>query len=147
MGLAHARPTNTFRTSEKRTPLNSEQRTLISPRRTLANTNFLRIRKTDSEATPTKCGRLSTAFVTPPLLDSKTEHYISTIAHRASLSRQRKATERSENATSSRVQQSQITTPTGSIPNAYNRYLCIPGPQRWSHIILMILVLLLPCCY
>ena len=26
---------------------------------------------------------------------------------------------------------SQITTPTGSIPNAYNRYLRIPGPQQW----------------
>ena len=25
-----------------------------------------------------------------------------------------------------------ITTPTGSIPNAYNRYLCIPDLQRWS---------------
>ena len=29
--------TNTFRTSEKQTPLNSEQQTLISPQRTLAN--------------------------------------------------------------------------------------------------------------
>ena len=46
-----------------------------------------------------------------------------------------------------RVQQSQITTPTGSIPNAYNGYLRIPDPQRWSRIILMILVLLLPSCY
>ena len=63
---------------EKRTPLNSEQRTLISPRRIL---------KTDSEVTPTYCGRLSTAFVTPPLLESKTKHYISTIAHRAIPSR------------------------------------------------------------
>ena len=33
---------------------------------------------------------------------------------------------------SHRVQQSQITTPTGSIPNAYNGYLRIPDPQRWS---------------
>ena len=57
-------------------------------------------------------------IVTPPSLDSKIEHYSSTTAHRASLSCQCKATERSENATSSRVQQSQITTPTGSIPNA-----------------------------
>ena len=32
--------TNTFRTSEKRTPLNSEQRTLIRPQRTLANTKL-----------------------------------------------------------------------------------------------------------
>ena len=37
----------------------------------------------------------------PPLLDSKTEYYISTTAHRASLSRQHKATERSKSATSS----------------------------------------------
>ena len=46
-----------------------------------------------------------------------------------------------------RVQQ--ITTPTGSklIPNAYNGYLRIPDPQRWSRIIVMTLVLLLPSCY
>ena len=37
-----------------------------------------------------------------------------------------------------RVQQSQITTPTGSIPNAYNGYLRIPDLQRWSRIILVI---------
>ena len=30
------------------------------------------------------------------------------------------------------VQQSQITTPTGSMPNAYNGYLHIPGPQLWA---------------
>ena len=42
---------NTLRTSEKRTPLNSEQWTLIRPRRTLANTKLPP--KTDSEATPT----------------------------------------------------------------------------------------------
>ena len=77
----------------------------------------------------------------------KTEHYSSITAHRANLSCQRKVTERSENATSSRLQQSQITTPTGSAPNAYNGYLRIPDPQRCSRIILMILVLLLPSCY
>ena len=86
-------------TSEKWTPLNSEQRTLTSPRRTLANTKLPP--RTDSEITPTYCRRLSTAFVMPPLLDSKTEHYIRTVAHRASLSRQCKATEKSKNATSS----------------------------------------------
>ena len=32
--------TNTFRTSEKQTPLNSEQKTLISLRRTLAKTKL-----------------------------------------------------------------------------------------------------------
>ena len=37
------------------------------------------------------------------------------------------------------VQQSQITTPTGSMPNASNGYLRIPDPQRWSLTILMIL--------
>ena len=52
-----------------------------------------------SEATPTECGRLSTAFVMPPSLDSKTENYITTAAHCASLSRQRKVMQRSENAT------------------------------------------------
>ena len=67
---------------------------------TLANTKLHVPPKTASEATPTECGRLSTAFVTTPLLDSKTEHYISTVAHRASHSRQREVTERSENATS-----------------------------------------------
>ena len=38
----------------------------------------------------------------PRFLDSKTGHFSSTTAHRASLSCQRKATERSENATSLR---------------------------------------------
>ena len=66
---------------------------------TLANTKLHVPPKTDSEATPTECGRLSTAFVTTLLLDSKTEHYMSTVAHRASHSRQREVTERSENAT------------------------------------------------
>ena len=42
---------DTFRTSEKRTPLNSEQQTLIRPQRTLANTKLPP--KTDSKATPT----------------------------------------------------------------------------------------------
>ena len=45
------------------------------------------------------------------------------------------------------VRQSQITMPTGSVPNAYNGYLRISDLQQWSHIILMILVLLLPSCY
>ena len=44
-------------------------------------------------------------------------------------------------------QQSQITTPTGIIPNTYNGYLRIPDPQLRSRIILMILMLLLPSCY
>ena len=58
----------------RRGHLNSEQRTLISPRCTfIANTKLPP--KTDSEATPTKCGRLSTAFVMLPSLDSKTENY------------------------------------------------------------------------
>ena len=74
----------------------------------------------------------------PLSLDSKTKHYISTIAHRASLSRQH---EKSENATSSQPSPSQITTPTGSILNAYNGYLCFrarsDGPLYIS-IILMI---------
>ena len=93
---AHLPPIDTFRTSEKRTPLNSEQRTLTSPQRTLANTKL-----PPKKGQRRKCGRLSTAFVTPPLLDSKIEHYSCTTAHRASLSCRRKATERSENATSS----------------------------------------------
>ena len=49
--------TNTFRTSEKRTPLNSEQRTLISPQRTLANTKLPP--KTDSEDNADACRPLS----------------------------------------------------------------------------------------
>ena len=40
----------------------------------------------------------------PLSLDSETEHYISTIAHCASLTCQRKATERSENARCSKAQ-------------------------------------------
>ena len=43
--------TNTLRTSKKRTPLNSEQWTLISPRCILANTKLPP--QTDTEATPT----------------------------------------------------------------------------------------------
>ena len=86
---------------------------------------------------------MSTAFVTPPLLDSKTEHYISTIlalllivlAFLVSVKKRRGPKMRPH-----RVQHSQITTPTGSIRNAYNGYLRIPGPQRWSRIILVI------CC-
>ena len=49
-------------------------------------------------------------------MDSKTGHYISTAAYRASLSSHGTATERSENATS--TAQVHITTPTGSIPKA-----------------------------
>ena len=55
--------------------------------------------KTGSEATPTQWRCLSTAFLM--LLDSKTNHYLSTVADCASLSHQRKSTERSKNATSS----------------------------------------------
>ena len=83
-------------------PLNFSGARALHTRRsrcTLANTKLHVPPKTDSEATPTECGRLSTAFVMTPLLDSKTEHYISTVAHRASHSRQREVTERSENAT------------------------------------------------
>ena len=64
--------------------------------------------KTDSEATLTKYGSLSTAFVTLPSLDSKTENNISTVAHHASLSRQQRR--------GRLVGRSHITTPTGSIP-------------------------------
>ena len=46
-----------FRTSEKRTPLNSEQRTLISPQRTLANTKLPP--KTDSGGNADPCRPLS----------------------------------------------------------------------------------------
>ena len=45
------RSTNTFQTSEKQTPLNSVQWTLISPRLTLTNTKLPP--KADSETTPT----------------------------------------------------------------------------------------------
>ena len=74
--------TNTLRTSEKRTPLNSTQRTLISPQSTLANTSE------NGQWSYTHIMR--TPFVTPPSMDSKTENCISTVAHCASLSRQRK---------------------------------------------------------
>ena len=69
----------------------------IIPQRTLANTKL-----PPKTYKANKCERLSTTFVTPPLLDSNTDHYSSTTAHRASLFFQRKATERSENVTSSR---------------------------------------------
>ena len=83
-------------------PLNFSGARALHARRsrcTLANTKLHVPPKTDSEATPTECGRLSTTFVMTPLLDSKTEHYMSNVARRASHSRQREVTERSENAT------------------------------------------------
>ena len=82
----------------------SEKQTLMSPRHTLANTKLPP--KMDSETTPTNsfvhnanaCRRLSEDCA-PPSLDLKTVHYISTVAHRASLSCHGTATERSENTT------------------------------------------------
>ena len=132
---------STFRTSEKRTLLNFEQRTLISPQRTLTNTKVPP--KTDSEYNAGACRpillhhhcwiqRPSTIVALLRIL----------LAFLVSVKQQRGPKMRPH-----RVQQSQITTPTGSIPNAYNGYLRIPDPQRWSRIILMKLVLLLPSWY
>ena len=83
----------------------------------------------------------------PPLLDSKTEHYIVAVLRIVLAFFVSVKQWKDQKMQPHRVQQSQITTPTGSIPNAYNGYLCIPDPQWWSHIILVILVLLLPSCY
>ena len=89
----------------------------MSPRHTIANTKLLP--KTDSD-------RWLSKDCAPPSLESKTKHYISTAAYRASLSRHGTATERSENATSScSTARAHITTPTGSILNANNGYLPI----------------------
>ena len=106
--------TNTLRTSEERTPLNSEQRTVISPQRSLANTKLPL--KTDSEDNADACRPLSLRH----------RHWIqrsSTIAALLCIVlaflvsvKQRTGPEMRPH----HVQQSQITTPTGSIPNAYN---------------------------
>ena len=89
---AHLPPVDfTFQTSEKWTPLNSEQRTLISSQCTLANTKLPP--KTDSKDNTDACRPLSLRH----------HHWIqrlSTTVHRASLSCQRKATERFENVRS-----------------------------------------------
>ena len=66
-------------------------------------------------------------FVMPTSLDSKTKHYISTVALLTSLSCQCKATERSEMLYLIARSTARPITPTGSIPNAYNGYLHIPA--------------------
>ena len=103
-------------TSEKWTPLNSEQRTLISPL-----SQYKLPPKTDNEDNADACRPLSlrhrcwiqrsSAIV--PLLRI-------VLAFLVIVKQQRGPKMRSH-----RVQQSLITTPTGSIPNAYNRYLDI----------------------
>ena len=119
--------TNTFWASEKQTPLNSKQWILISPRRTFKIT--LETRQWSYSHIMQK---LVDCFRNTTITGLKTEHYISTVVHRAGLSRQCKAIERSEKCDLIAFGQSHITTPTGSIPNAYNRYLHISDPQRWS---------------
>ena len=81
---------NTFRTSEKRTPLNSDQRTLISPQRILANTKLPP--KTDSEDNAGACRPLSLRH----------RCWIQRPSTTVALLRIVLATERFENATSSR---------------------------------------------
>ena len=128
--------TNTFRTSEKRTALNSKQWTLISSQRTLADT------KITSEN-----GQQSYIHACQPL----------SLRHRCWI--QRSSTivallrivlaflvtikqRRGPKMQPHRVQQSQITTPTESIRNAYNGYLRVPGPHH-SHGISVALAILL----
>ena len=121
--------TSTFRTSEKRTPLNSEQWTLMNPRHTLASTKLPP--KTDSETTPTNnFVHIASGFCKIACHhrwpDSKTGHYIGTVAYCTSLFLHDTATERSKDVTSScSTARAHITTPTGSIPNALNEYLYI----------------------
>ena len=85
--------------------------------------------------------------VPPPSLDSTTEHYISTIAHCGSLSRQCKATERSENATSLRSAAQPINdyhaSPTESIPNADTS--AHSGPAVVVLYMFNILTIVVPC--
>ena len=111
---------------------------VISPQRTLVNTKLPL--KTDSEDNADACRLLSLChhcWIHRPSTIVALLHLV--LAFLVSVKQQRGSKMRLHC-----VQQSQITTPTRSIPNAY---LCIPDPQRWSHIILMILVLLLPSCY
>ena len=107
--------------------LNSEQRTLISPQRTLANTKLPS--KTDTKIMRALVDRFRCATVA----GFKDRDY-TIVALLASLSCQ---------------QQTGLKIPfNNALPrlpsNAYKGYLRIPDPQRWSRIILMILVLLLP---
>jgi len=77
-------------------------------------------------------GTLVDHFRNATVADSNTEHNISTFAHRASLSHQHKATERSENATSSRVQPITHYHAYQKYTDAYNGYLRILNLQQWS---------------
>ena len=77
--------------------------------------------------------------------------YISTIAHCGSLSRQRKATKRSENTTSSRALKSLADHRLPRLPEVYRmRIPSYCGPAAvvlYISVILVIVVLLLPSCY
>ena len=71
---------------------NSKQRTLSQPPMYLSQ---YKITSENGQWSYTHRMRtLVNAFITPPSLDSKTENYITTVAHRASHSHQRKATRR-----------------------------------------------------
>ena len=96
---------NTFRTSKKRTPLNSEQRTLISPQRTLANTKLPP--KTDSQDNAGACRPLSLrhrCWIQRPSTIVALLRIV--LAFLVSVKQRR--------GPKMPVQQSQITTPTGS---------------------------------
>ena len=113
---AHLPPidfTITFWTSEKRTPLNSEQRTLISPQHTLANTKLPP--KADSEDNADACWPLSLhhrCWIQRPSTIVALLRIL--LAFLVNVKQQRGRKMRPHC-----VQQSQITTPTGSIPEVY----------------------------
>ena len=71
---------------------NSEQRTLSQPPMYLSQYKITS--KNGQWSYIHRMRMLVNAFIMPPSLDSKTENYITTVAHRASHSRQRKATRR-----------------------------------------------------
>ena len=108
--------TNTFRTSDKQTPLNSEQWTLISPRRTLPNAKLPP--KIDSKNNADACRPLSLRYrCWIQRLSTIAALLRIVLAFHVSVKQRRGPKMRPH-----RVQQSQITTPTGSLPNAYNGY-------------------------
>ena len=117
-------------------PLNTVQWTLIRPRLTLANTNYLWKWTVKLHS----CGCLSTAFVRL-LLDSKTGHYISTVVHHASLLTIIQQLMKNSNSVtlSCSSAQAHITMATGSTPNAHMepRISSDGSTYKWWHILVI----------
>ena len=115
--------TNAFRTAEKQTHLNP-LRTMDTDR----PPTYLSQYKIYSKNGQWSYTRIMWTLVDRFCMQALLLHGFSTVAHHASLSRQHKATERSENVTSSRS----TITPTGSNRMPVTDTLNILDPQWWS---------------